>query len=104
MTPADDIEDTDPGLARQRTELAWARTAISFAALGGVILKNHPYEGIPVLILSALIWRLGRLASGPGAGRPRGKRLLVIAMAVTGVSIVALVISLLGPPSGGLRL
>ncbi len=104
MTAADDIEDADPGLARERTELAWTRTAISFAALGGVILKNHPYEGIPVLVLSALIWQLGRLARGQGAGRARGRRLLLIAAAVTGVSVVALVISLLGPQSGGLRL
>jgi uncharacterized membrane protein YidH (DUF202 family) len=104
MSPADDIEDADSGLARERTELAWTRTAISFAALGGVILKNHPFEGIPILVLGALIWQLGRLASGPGAGRARGRRLLLIAVAVTGVSVVALVISLLGPQSSGLRL
>jgi uncharacterized membrane protein YidH (DUF202 family) len=45
MTPADDIEDADPGLARARTALSWTRTAISFAAVGAVILKS-PYAGI----------------------------------------------------------
>lgn len=103
MTPADDIEDTDPGLARERTELAWTRTAISFAALGGLIIKNHPYAGIPILLLSALIWQLGRLARAPTAGRDRSRHLLLIAVAVTGVSIAALLITLLGPESAGFR-
>lgn len=102
-TPADDIEDTDPGLARERTELAWDRTAISFAALGGAILKSRPYAGIPILVLSALIWELGRLARSRGAGRSRPRHLLLIAMAITGVSIAALAITLLGPEPGGLR-
>lgn len=31
-TPADDVGEIDPGLARERTSLAWTRTAISFAA------------------------------------------------------------------------
>jgi len=51
----DDIEDVDPGLAAARTELAWTRTAISFAAVGGALLRNHPVVGIPVLALSLLI-------------------------------------------------
>jgi Domain of unknown function (DUF202) len=102
MRPADDIEDADPGLARERTELAWDRTAISFAALGGAILKSHPYAGIPILVVSALIWELGRLARPSGAGRSRPWHLLVITAAVTVVSVTALVISLLGPASGGL--
>jgi uncharacterized membrane protein YidH (DUF202 family) len=103
MTPPDDIEDADPGLARHRTELAWTRTAISFAALGGVILKNRPYAGIPILALGAVIWQLGRMTRAPGAGRARARHLLLIAVAVTGVSVVALVISLLGPESSGFR-
>ena len=103
MPPAEDIEDTDPGLARERTELAWIRTAISFAALGGVILKSHPYTGIPIMALSALIWQLGRLASAPGAEHPRSRRLLLIAVAVTSVSLAALAITLLGPEPSGLR-
>jgi hypothetical protein len=103
MTPPDDIEDTDPGRARERTELAWTRTAISFTALGALILKNDPYPGVLILALSALIWELGRLARRQGAGPARSRHLLLIAAAVTSVSIVALVISLLGPEPGGLR-
>ena len=103
MQPADDIEDTDPGLARERTGLAWDRTAISFAALGGAILKNRPYAGIPILAVSALIWELGRLARPPGAARSRPWHLLAITVAITSVSIAALVISLLGPAPGSLR-
>lgn len=102
-TPADDIEDTDPGLARERTELAWGRTAISFAALGGAILKSRPYAGIPVLVLSALIWELGRLARTSGVGRSRPWPLLLIAVAITCVAIAALAITLVGPEPSGLK-
>ncbi len=103
MTPADDIEDADPGLARERTQLAWTRTAISFAALGGAILKSHPIEGVPVLALSVLIWELGRLP-GPralGSGRSQARRLLLITVTVTGISIAALIMSFLGHGPGG---
>jgi uncharacterized membrane protein YidH (DUF202 family) len=107
MTPADniddDIEDADPGLARERTELSWTRTAISFAALGGAVLKFRPYAGISILVLSALIWKLGQVARASGAGRARPRQLLLIAIAVTAVSIAALVIALLGPEPSGLR-
>ena len=103
MAPADDIEDADPGLARERTELAWTRTAISFAALGGVLLKSHPYAGVPILAVSAVIWELGRLARAPGAGYAQPRHLLLITVAVTGVSLTALMLSLLGSGSGGLR-
>ena len=46
-----DHEDADPGLARVRTSLAWTRTALSFAAVGGVTLKKNVVAGL--LILSA---------------------------------------------------
>jgi uncharacterized membrane protein YidH (DUF202 family) len=107
MKPADyiedDIEDADPGLARERTELSWTRTAISFAALGGAVLKFRPYAGISILVLGAVIWKLGQVAGASGAGRARPRQLLLIAVAVTAVSVVALAIALLGPEPGGLR-
>ena len=95
--PADDIEDADPGLARERTELAWTRTAISFAAVGGAVLKYRPAVGLPVIVLSAVVWRLGRLSGTAGAADVRGRRLLLITVTTVAVSVVALVLSFLGP-------
>jgi len=94
--PADDIEYADPGLARERTELAWTRTAIAFAALGAAILKYRPVVGLPVLVLSAVVWRLGRLPGTAGAADVRDRRLLLITVTTVGVSVVALVLSFLG--------
>jgi uncharacterized membrane protein YidH (DUF202 family) len=101
--PAEDIEDIYPGLAQERTELAWTRTAISFAALGGVLVKNNPYAGFPIMAVAVVIWRLGRLAGVPGPARDRSRRLLLITVVVTGVSIAALALTLLGPESAGFR-
>jgi uncharacterized membrane protein YidH (DUF202 family) len=95
--PADDIEYADPGLARERTELAWTRTAIGFAALGAAVLRYRPVAGLLVLVLSAIVWRLGRLPGTAGAGAVRDRRLLLITVTTVGVSVVALVLSFLGP-------
>jgi len=101
--PADDIEYADPGLARERTELAWTRTAIGFAALGAAVLKYRPVVGLPVLVLSAVVWRLGRLPGTAGAGDVRDRRILLITVSPVGVSLVALVLSFLGPGIASLR-
>ena len=103
MTSADDIEDIDPGLAQERTELAWTRTAISFAALGGALLKYRPAIGVPVLIVGAVIWKLGRLPSKPGNGRARHRRLLLMTVTITALSAAALIVSFLVHAAGGLR-
>jgi hypothetical protein len=92
----------DPGLARARTRLAWTRTALSFAAIGGVLLKHDLAAGFVVLGLSVLVWGVGRVAGVPGTSGRRG-RLLVIALAVTGVAAVALALVLFGPQSAGLH-
>ena len=93
----------DPGLARARTRLAWTRTALSFAAIGAVLLKLDLAAGFVVLALSVLVWAVGRLAGVPGTSARRG-RLLVIALAVTAVSAVALALALFGPQTAGLHL
>ncbi len=93
----------DPGLARARTRLAWLRTAIAFAAIGGLILKRDVAAGLVVLVLSGVVWAAGRLAGTPGiVARPR--RLLLIALAVAAVAVLALAVSLLGGEPAGLRL
>ncbi|HTP17123.1 MAG TPA: DUF202 domain-containing protein [Streptosporangiaceae bacterium] len=98
MTSSDDaapIEDADPGLARNRTELAWTRTALSFTALGAAILKARPAAGLALLALSGLIWPLGRLSARPGEASRRNRKVLLITVAVAGASVAALIISLL---------
>ena len=104
MSRAGRGEADDPGLARARTRLAWTRTALSFAAIGGVILKHDLAAGFVVLALSVLVWEVGRLAGVPGRPGAHRGRLLVIALAVTGVAAVALALALFGPPTDGLRL
>jgi uncharacterized membrane protein YidH (DUF202 family) len=92
--PPGDPEEYDPGLARERTRLAWARTAIAFAAVGAVVLRKELVVGAIVLAMAPLIWWLGRFASGAwGAEQPR--RLLLVTVAVTAVSLLAILVSVL---------
>jgi uncharacterized membrane protein YidH (DUF202 family) len=82
-----DREDGDPGLARARTSLAWTRTALSFAAVGGVTLKTDVIAGLLIMAAAPVIWRLGRLAHHlPG-------RLRLVTVAIVAVSVVALVVA-----------
>jgi uncharacterized membrane protein YidH (DUF202 family) len=83
----DDIEDADPGLARVRTSLAWTRTALSFAAVGGVALKKDVVAGLIIMATVPVIWRLGGLAYHHPA------RLRLVTVAIVAVSAVALVVS-----------
>lgn len=109
MRPEDspgEIDDIDPGLARERTELAWTRTAISFAAIGGAILKTSPVAGGAVLALGALVWGLGRLmrryerdlTRQAGTGE-RPRLLLLITVTVTAVSLIAVAVVMAGGKS-----
>ena len=83
----DDIEDADPGLAQVRTSLAWTRTALSFAAVGGVTLRKDVIAGLLIMATAPVIWRLGRLAyHHPG-------RLRLVTAAIVAVSLVALAVS-----------
>jgi uncharacterized membrane protein YidH (DUF202 family) len=97
----DEIEKRDPGLARERTTLAWTRTAISFAAVGAAILKSDPAAGAVVLALSIAIWGLGRLAAQTGNGRmhppglTRQHTCQLVTAATTAVAVIALAIAVL---------
>jgi uncharacterized membrane protein YidH (DUF202 family) len=91
----DEIEDRDPGLARERTALAWTRTAMAVAAVGGAILKRNVPIGMAVLAMSPLIWASARLRGKAPVARPG--RLLLITVAIVVVAIAALVAAFLAP-------
>ena len=81
-------EDGDPGLAGVRTSLAWTRTALSFAAVGAVILKKDVVAGLVIMAVAPVIWRLGRLDY-----RRRG-RLELVTATVVAVALIALAVAL----------
>jgi uncharacterized membrane protein YidH (DUF202 family) len=101
--PPDDPEDRDPGLARERTRLAWARTAIAFAAVGAVILRRQPIAGLIVLALTPVVWALGHVASQEIGSKPHARRLLLVTVIVTAVAALAVAVALLGRGPTSLR-
>ena len=100
--PDADIDDMDPGLARERTQLAWTRTALSFAALGAALLKVSLLAGIPAVAVGGVVWGLGRVARPSGRPGRKSRRglLLLMTLAVTAVSLAALAVALLVHGSG----
>jgi len=82
-----DYEEADPGLARVRTSLAWTRTALSFAAVGAVVLRKDVIAGLLILAAAPVIWRLGRLDHHlPG-------RIRLVTATIVVVSLVALAVA-----------
>lgn len=104
-TAASETEEGDAGLALERTSLSWTRTAISFAALGGVVLKDNVITGLIILAVVPLIWRLGRLprSGSPLGGLPTvgGRRIRMITVSIVGVSLLSLLVAMLGPAVPG---
>jgi uncharacterized membrane protein YidH (DUF202 family) len=105
MTPAPDDtepEERDPGLARERTSLAWTRTAISFGALGGVVLKVNVITGLLILAIAPLVWQLGRLSGEARGLEPVGiTRIRLITVSIVGVAVLCLLVALFGRTAPG---
>ena len=104
----DGPQERAPGLAVERTRLAWSRTAISVAALGGVALKVNVPAGLTILAIAPLVWQIGRFtpsgSSALASPASRTLRIRVITLALTAVSVLCLIVALLGPGfPGGLR-
>jgi len=100
----EELEDLDPGLAAERTTLAWARTAIAFGAVGGAMLRKEPVAGLIVLAMTPLIWALGRFV-GHRAARPDqlSRRLLLVTVIVVGVSVLGVAVAFVGHSPTSLR-
>jgi uncharacterized membrane protein YidH (DUF202 family) len=75
-------------VAQERTSLAWGRTAISFAALGGTVLKASVVPGLIILLIAPAIWWVPRLR------RPGGERLWLISFSTVAVALLALVVAM----------
>jgi len=99
----EDRDDADPGLARERTRLAWARTAIAFAAVGAAILRRQPVAGLIVLAITPVVWGLGRVVTREEGHEPRARRLLLVTVIVTGVAALAVAVALLSHGPASLR-
>ena len=104
-TTGDDPEERDPGLARERTSLAWTRTAISFAALGGVVLKANVVTGLIILAIAPVVWRLGHVTRGgaertglPALGQAR---LFLITASIVLITLLCLVVAIFGKADPG---
>lgn len=87
-------ESDDPGIVdpADRTQLAWTRTAIAFAAIGAAILKSSPVAGVIVLALAVPIWAAVRSTDRI----PAARRLPLVTVAVLLVAAAALVIAFIG--------
>ena len=83
-------------MARERTRLAWTRTAISFTAVGLAVLKTSVASGLTLLALVPVVWQAGRMPGRAVPGRARPGQLLLTALAVTAVAFVVLILVLVG--------
>lgn len=85
----DDPANVDPA---DRTQLAWNRTAIAFAAIGAAMLKSSPIAGVIVLVLTMPVWAAVRRAAAISSAR----RLRLVTATVLLVATAALVVAFTG--------
>jgi uncharacterized membrane protein YidH (DUF202 family) len=94
--------DRARGLARERTALAWERSALGFAALAGIVLGIAARRDAPgllvlavaLLALAAAVWRHGRRAYERTAvvAQSRAIALVTLATVLAAVAAVAAVL------------
>jgi uncharacterized membrane protein YidH (DUF202 family) len=79
-----------------RTRLAWSRTAIAFAAIGGAMLKLSLAAGLVVLVLSLPIWVVSHYRRGREAAASSPHYLRLVTGTVVIVALAALVVAIFG--------
>jgi uncharacterized membrane protein YidH (DUF202 family) len=81
--------DDGRGLARERTGLAWERSAAAFAGLAGVVLAVAAHRNAPgllalgaaLLAVAGAVWRAGRRAYAKTTVRSQPRMLAFVALA-----------------------
>jgi uncharacterized membrane protein YidH (DUF202 family) len=92
----------DPGLAVERTALAWQRMALGFTSLAALILaaaahRDKPWMLVPAAGLfgvAAAVWRYARRRSGDPSARTARRPLALLALAAAAAGVVSGVLAL----------
>jgi uncharacterized membrane protein YidH (DUF202 family) len=105
-----DAESRDPGLAAERTDLAWNRSNLSLLACGAIIMRGiarpplttgNVAVGLAILALGASTWILGawrvHRSRARGARRTAPADLLPISLGVAVVGAAAFVVAAFFP-------
>lgn len=92
-TPNQQPRVIDPA---SRTSLAWTRTAVAFAAIGGAMFKLSPVAGVVVLALSLPIWAVNHRRGGSVDGPYSPRRLRLVTGTVVIVALAALTVAIFG--------
>ena len=87
----------DPGLALERTTLAWQRTGLSSVAVGAICLKVFWERGAVGIAVSAAFGAIGGLAYAAGASTPTTPaRLRAVSLGLTFAATTAALLSIVG--------
>src|SRR3954471_18049816 len=95
----------DPGLASERTALAWQRMALSFTSIAAVMLAAAAHRQNAWLIgpsavlfaVAAAIWRYARLRIGHRDVSTARRPIALLALATATAAVAAVALSLIRP-------
>lgn len=110
--PGESTYERDKGLAAERTELAWGRSALSLLACGAAVAKGVPnvngsqgrlWVGVAILVFGGLVWLAGvplaaarKRLDGPRAPA-RYRELAPLALGTAFVGMAGLTVAALFP-------
>jgi uncharacterized membrane protein YidH (DUF202 family) len=93
----------DPGAPRERTDLAWQRSAFSYLALAAVVLGIAAHRDEPALLAvsvalmgaAGVVWRQGRVAYQRSEVSAQPRVLAIMSAVTVAAAVVAAVVVLL---------